>query len=363
MAKAYSQFSAFKALLLGALRSMLKSPSSVIFTAAFPLVFILVFGFIGNDRGAEIKVIFSEDTDETLPLVRELKAAAFLKLMDGEAGAVQMLEKGQVDAILELKPPLETGPVRIRIQTAGGEAETLQMLEMEIRKIIEKDNPDLQAEVQKHVVIDHAPFGGRRFQAIDFILPGQLGFSLLAASVFGTAFVFFTLRQDLVLKRFFASPVRRWVMLLAEGVARMLFQLLGAFLILVIGWCFLGYTLTNGWVTLLNLLLLSAIGILVFMSFGFIISGIAKSASSIPPISNIFVLPQFLLAGTFFAVEVLPGWLQPVSQLMPLTYLNTAFRAVAFDGASFWEVKGSVFILLLWGTAGYLGAARLFRWE
>jgi hypothetical protein len=45
---------------------------------------------------------------------------------------------------------------------------------------------------------------------------------------------------------------------------------------------------------------LSFIALLVFMGFGFIISGLAKTESSIPPLANIITLPQFLLAGTFF---------------------------------------------------------------
>ena len=54
----------------------------------------------------------------------------------------------------------------------------------------------------------------RAYKSIDFILPGQLGFSLLAGSVFGTAFVFFNLRQTLVLKRFFATPVRKEIIVI-----------------------------------------------------------------------------------------------------------------------------------------------------
>ncbi|WP_371357727.1 hypothetical protein, partial [Salmonella sp. M134] len=48
---------------------------------------------------------------------------------------------------------------------------------------------------------------GRVYRTIDFILPGQLGFSLLSAGVFGVAFLFFNLRQQLVLKRFYATPI------------------------------------------------------------------------------------------------------------------------------------------------------------
>lgn len=350
--------------MLGALRSMVKSPSAVIFTVAFPLVFILVFGFIGEDRQTAVRVVLSADTDSNLALVRALRTAGSLELLSPGADDRQRLEDGSADALLAICPPeVSGGPVRVEIQPAGDEPGKMRVLEVEIRAAMEKLNPALRSAVQEHLIINRQPSAGRSFRTIDFILPGQLGFSLLAASVFGTAFVFFTLRQDLVLKRFFATPVSRWVILGAEGSARMLFQLLGALLILGIGWYFLGFTLVKGWVTLLNLLILSLIGILVFMSFGFIISGITRSAASIPPISNIFVLPQFLLAGTFFPIEVLPAWLQPLSRIMPLTYLNTAFRDVAFHGAGLWQIKGSLLILLLWGAAGYLAATRLFRWE
>ena len=61
---------------------------------------------------------------------------------------------------------------------------------------------------------------GRTYRAIDFILPGQLGFSLLSAGVFGVAFVFYNLRQTLVLKRFFATPIKRSHILFGEALSR-----------------------------------------------------------------------------------------------------------------------------------------------
>jgi ABC-2 type transport system permease protein len=110
-------------------------------------------------------------------------------------------------------------------------------------------------------------------------------------------------------------------------------------------------------------LVICAIGLLIFMSFGFIISGLAKSESTIPPLSNMITLPQFLLAGTFFSIEAFPKWMQPVSRALPLTYLNDALREIAFEGASLWDVKMDIGILLLWGIAGYFVASRVFKWE
>jgi ABC-2 type transport system permease protein len=124
--------------------------------------------------------------------------------------------------------------------------------------------------------------------------------------------MFFNLRNTLVLKRFFATPISRTYIILGEGLARVIFQMLTAVVIIVVGRFLFGFTLINGLFTLLEMLVLSFIGLLVFMGLGFIVSGFATSDSSIPPFANLLTLPQFLLAGTFFPVENFPAWLQPL---------------------------------------------------
>lgn len=111
------------------------------------------------------------------------------------------------------------------------------------------------------------------------------------------------------------------------------------------------------------MLLLSTMGVIVFMGFGFVVSGLAKSESTIPPISNIITLPQFLLSGTFFSIDAFPTWLQPISRALPLTYLNDAMRKVAFEGAGLWDVKQQMLIILVWGIGIYAVAVKTFKWE
>ncbi|MGY0040281.1 ABC transporter permease [Pedobacter sp. NJ-S-72] len=186
----------------------------------------------------------------------------------------------------------------------------------------------------------------------------------MSTGVFGTAFVFFSLRQTLVIKRFFATPVKRSSIILGEGMARIGFALIGALFIILIGHFFFHFTLIHGVTTVINMLLLSTIGVIVFMGFGFVVSGIAKSESTIPPISNIITLPQFLLSGTFFSIENFPNWLQPISRALPLTYLNDAMRQVAFEGAGLWDVKQQIFlIMVIWGIGIYAVAVKVFKWE
>jgi ABC-2 type transport system permease protein len=113
----------------------------------------------------------------------------------------------------------------------------------------------------------------------------------------------------------------------------------------------------------LELLVLSFLGLVVFMGFGFIVSGLAKNESSIPPLANIITLPQFLLAGTFFSIDVFPTWLQPFCRILPLTHLNDAMRKIAFEGAHLQDCGKQVGILLIWGVIAYAAAIKVFKWE
>ena len=133
--------------------------------------------------------------------------------------------------------------------------------------------------------------------------------------------------------------------------------------VLSIGTLFFGFTLVHGAVTFLELLVLSFLGLVVFMGFGFIVSGLAKNESSIPPLANIITLPQFLLAGTFFSIDVFPTWLQPFCRILPLTHLNDAMRKIAFEGAHLQDCGKQVGILLIWGVIAYAAAIKVFKWE
>lgn len=365
MSSNYSQFQAFLAVTKAALRSIMKSPSSVVFTIAFPLIFILVFGFLGDSAKYNIKIGIAPNSDTVNPVYAGLHLVEMIKFVNSETPALQKqdLEKGKISVLLHIEKTNTVPSYKVMMDVNAADQAKADQLKAIIEKVVLSTDRTISEKQAELIAVSQQTVESRKFSTIDFILPGQLGFSLLAASVFGTAFVFFNLRQALVLKRFFATPIRREYIILAEGFARMIFQLIGALVIIMVGKIAFGYTLIHGLVTVINMLVICAVGLLVFMSFGFIISGIAKSESTIPPLSNIITLPQFLLAGTFFSVEAFPKWMQPITKALPLTYLNDALRDIAFNGASLWDVKTDIAVLLLWGVIGYFAASRLFKWE
>lgn len=352
----------------GSLRAMLRNPSTVVFSIGFPLVFILVFGFIGGGAPT-VSFALARSADSTNWVIGGLLKNPLVRLAkEKDTTSIRNdLEKGRIAALITVdstRSPAGFTQYIIHTQTSSASGDKYPILKLALAQVFEYAVEKNMPAQYRPLVIDELPqLPGREYTEIDFILPGMLGFSLLSAAVFGVAFLFFNLRQQLVLKRFGATPVGKKYIVIGEGLSRVLFQLLTAIIIIGIGKLVFHFTLVHGWITFLEMLILSLVGLIVFMGFGFIISSVSKSESNIPPFANLFTLPQFLLGGTFFSTAAFPGWLQKCCEILPLKQLNDAMRNVAFEGAHLGDCWKQLGILTLWGIATYAVAVKVFKWE
>ena len=370
----YNQIKAMLAISKASFRGIIRSPSAVIFSLVFPLIFILVFGFIkGNSIRLDVGIDPLCDTTSAIYGLFSKLPTINIEREKTRAEMEDLLHKGRLDAIVYIFNSDKDKSQIVNVITSKASREKGLFVKSVLVNMVDKQNIYYLRELGKNIgsndnsfhptEIKETEVQGREYKMIDFILPGQLGFSILSAGVFGTAFIFFSLRQTLVLKRFFATPIRRPYIILGEALSRLVFQLIGSLIIITLGKYFFGFTLIHGFKTLVEMLTLSAMGLIVFMGFGFVVSGIAKSESVIPPLANVITLPQFLLSGTFFPVDAFPGWLQSISKVLPLTYLNDALRRIAFEGAGFSSISHQLLIISIWGVVVYIAAIRFFRWE
>ena len=83
--------------------------------------------------------------------------------------------------------------------------------------------------VTKQTAIDEP--GGRY---IDFLVPGLLGMSLMGGGMWGVGFVTVDMRIRKLLKRFLATPMKRWHFLAGIMISRMLFMIPEVLLLLVL---------------------------------------------------------------------------------------------------------------------------------
>jgi len=363
---AYSQSRALWAITKASFKAIFSQPSSIFFSLLFPIVFILIFGAFGDRPASPFKVAIAPGSDTTSVFYDSLLTNPLVRVEDYNDTALMndAMRKGRLAAIVDIRKSIDSvGASNLLVlkssEAAGGAVYRLiRVLDYQALKI-ELAGANLTREYQFTPEI----VPGKKYRSIDFILPGQLGFSVLFATLFGIAFVFFNLREQLVLKRIYASPVKKINILIGIGVSRLFFQLLNVIVLILVGHLFLQFTLVHGVLTFLEMLLLSVYMLFLLMGVGLIISSMAKNDTMIPLMINVFGFPQMLLSGTFFPIDVFPQWMQGLCELLPLTQFNNAMRKISFEGLHLYDCWKEIGFLGIWIAVIYAIVIKVMKWE
>jgi ABC-2 type transport system permease protein len=109
------------------------------------------------------------------------------------------------------------------------------------------------------------------------------------------------------------------------------------------------------------LLLVTVVSVVSCTAFGLTLGSVGMRARDVFMIANVAYYLMWLLCGVNIPLDALPGWLEQIGKLMPLTHGIAAAREVA-AGATLSSVSGLVWTEIAvgaaWGTTGFL----LFRW-
>lgn len=362
----YCQLKALWAITKASFRAILSNPSSIFFSFLFPIVFILIFGAFNDRPAAPIKITFDEKSDINNTLYDSIvksKQLSIVSYLDTAERNIE-LRQGKLAAIVYIHKTNDQSKnyqIKLISSEASGNAvyQLLKLLDYQALKIELDDATHLQREYtfQPQIV------SGKKYRTIDFVLPGQLGFSILFSTLFGIAFLFFNLREQLVLKRFYASPVHRINILIGIGTSRLFYQLINVAVLILFGHFVLHFTLFHGVITFLEMLLLTIYMLFLLMGVGLIVSSISKTDTMIPLMINIFGFPQMLLSGTFFSIDVFPKWMQIICEALPLTQFNNAMRKISFDGLHLYDCGKEIGILSLWMILTYVVVMKVMKWE
>lgn len=361
MHKKPNQIRAFVSLAKYSFRAQTRNPATFFFGFIFPIVFISIFGLIGGG-GQKLTIGISTSSDQNNPVIGALKHQRFVTLsQDSDVLLENKLKQGKLSGIISVTKE-GRGALTVHLKTSIANPQEGGSVSSLVRSIVNQTNLQLSGIKNPPVIVRQTEVTGRQFRYIDFALPGQIGFSLLSTAIFGTVFGLIYLKKSLVFKRMFATPTQPLTILLAQGMSRLIIALLQTLLILLIGVIVFQFYLPHGIITFIELIGLSAIGLVAFLGFGYFFAGLASDENSAGPLVNLVTLPQFLLSGTFFPTENLPAWLQPVANNLPLSYFNQAIRQITTEGGSAQATLPYMIGLIAWGIVMYLLAAKTFRW-
>lgn len=194
---------------------------------------------------------------------------------------------------------------------------------------------------------------------IDFMAPGILAQSVLFIAIFyGIAVIW---ERDLgIVHKFLASPAPRSALVLGKALSAGERGLAQAAIVYLLALA-LGVHLNGDILALAGVLAVVVLGSALFSTFSLIIACLVKTRERFMGIGQVLTMPLFFASNAIYPISIMPGWLQLISQINPLTYEVDALRGLMIvGGPSVYGVAFDFAFLLIAVAVNVIVAARLY---
>ncbi|MDH5258458.1 MAG: ABC transporter permease, partial [Gammaproteobacteria bacterium] len=122
----------------------------------------------------------------------------------------------------------------------------------------------------------------------------------------------------------------------------------------------INYTMHGSYLLLLLVFLLGSI---CMISLGLIVAARITSEELAGGLLNLATWPMMVLSGVWFSLEGTHPIMQQAAQILPLTHIVDASRAVMTEGAGLADIVGNLLVLCIMSIVFLFIGAKIFRWD
>ena len=201
-------------------------------------------------------------------------------------------------------------------------------------------------------------FISKSLKAGDYYLPGYIAAFIMSNGLMGVAQDTAEFKRRGVLKRLATTPLRKLEWVTGNVIAQAILGFLLSGVMILTGYVLYGITVIPN---ILSIALILA-GSMAFSGLALIISGTLEDVEAVASLGSAISFPMMFLSGSFVPLEIMPKYLQTVSQFLPLTYLSNGLRAALITGDESNAIFNLIVILIVGIIAIILGAW-LTRWK
>ncbi|MDE1869231.1 MAG: ABC transporter permease [Candidatus Micrarchaeota archaeon] len=349
--------------------------TNIIRSIMFPLVFIVFLGNLGNTPSnipvAIVNLAGNVQSQQFISALSQQNALS-VKAITTQQQAINMLDSDQVNVVIIILPQfngqVQNAPT-IDVYYLNQQLSLGNSLQF-ITSTAQKFNSQVSSVQQKAYLpgaaagsaqISFTPTYGTSSSYRDFLTGSVVVMVAVFGATFGGGMSIIMDRQLGNLKAFLITPINKNAIVFGKLLYGATTAVLYSMFALLIGLAF-GVTVAMGIAGLLWI-----IPIVILTSFGF--TGLTiVLASRINRIevytiaAQAISMPIWFISGAFFPTSSMPGWLQAVSAVDPLTYATNGVRDVIINGSyPLGAAAFNIFVQLAFiGIMVYLGM-RMFR--
>jgi ABC-2 type transport system permease protein len=177
-----------------------------------------------------------------------------------------------------------------------------------------------------------------------FVLVGQIAMTLLTVAVTTLPGTISASIASGTLELLLSTPTRLPTLVAGMIGYSVSWTAVRCALILLVGWV-LGATIA--WDKFLIAVGILGIIVLTYLSVGIVVAALVLAFRFTGPLTKGVLLSSALLGGVYYPTQVIPSWIQRISDVIPLTYGLRALRGVLLDDAPLSAVTHDLGILSL----------------
>lgn len=355
------------------LKEFVRNKAAMFWTILFPILLILLFGFIFQNEGEINYDLPIQDRDggnwsTTLTDIINETDLFDVEMVDPELDPEQYMKDNNANVLIIIPQDYSEEinyklaglsgdePVNLTILYDPSQSASQAKIQI-LDSIIQGFNKGI-ANITDTVGIHAQTTVSEEFKFIDFFAPGIIAMSVMATSLFGSVTINTELRQKGILRKLATTPITRpeWL------ISNILYQLVMAFFaivaILLIGIAI--FDLRPHINLFLPLFIL--LDVFAFSGVGMLITRFVKEAQSAEAAANAVMFPMMFLAGTFFQLEMMPEFLQKIALVLPLYYVNEGLR----DSMVHLDFNSAIFnaaVIGVFGIIVFILGIFLTKWE
>ena len=288
----------------------------------------------------------SEKQLEYLVDAGQVKAGLIIPAGYGEA--VTKGEQAQVAFVIDGSDPSVANTIFAASQSVG------QAQSMRIMERATGIDPDDLPGVQVRPRVWYNP----EMKSANFMIPGLMGMILYLLTALFTSMSIVREREQGTIEQLIVTPVKPLELIIGKLTPYVFIAFISVLEVLAIGVFWFGVPIKGS----LGLLLgLSALFLLTSLGIGIFISSVANTQQEAMLLVFLTMFPTIFLAGFFFPIEAMPGWLQVLTYIVPLRYMLVIIRGIILKGVGLQILRQEVIALIIFGIAITLLAATRFR--
>jgi len=177
---------------------------------------------------------------------------------------------------------------------------------------------------------------------LDFLAPGVIAQSALFISIFYGIQIIWD-RDAGILAKLMVTPTPRAALVTGKAFAAGMRALVQAVVVIVLA-ALLGVALTANPLHLLGVAVVVVLGAAFFCCLSIVIAGLVLHRDRMMGIGQAVMMPLFFASNALYPVALMPGWLQAINHLNPLSYQVEALRGLLIGTPARYTVDFAVLV-------------------